>query len=258
MKLLTQVTALILPLVFALNASANETIEREYTIKDVREVRVSSGINLELTQGDTESLKLKTSAELFKYVRVDLTNDKLSLYVEKEFDDVFSWFNSDEVFFTLVVKNPELVDFSGGVDAKVGELHLPNLTVKTSGGTDADFANLDIKQITIEASGGSDVDVSRIISETVRVNVSGGSDFELKENGTTNLLIINASGGSDFKAKKLDSLNAEVIAGGASDVDVKASKTLKVNAGGASDVNYYGNPQVTSDVGGASDVTARQ
>ena len=116
MKLLTQVTALILPLVFALNASANETIEREYTIKDVREVRVSSGINLELTQGDTESLKLKTSAELFKYVRVDLTNDKLSLYVEKEFDDVFSWFNSDEVFFTLVVKNLELVDFSGGVD----------------------------------------------------------------------------------------------------------------------------------------------
>jgi hypothetical protein len=257
MKLLTRMTAIVLPLAFALNASANDAIEREYTINEVRKVRVSSGINLKLTQGDTESLKLQTSDELLKYVRVDLTNNTLSLNVEKKFSDASFWFNSDEVIFTLVVKNLELVDFSGGVDAKVGTLNLPSLAVKASGGTDADFANLNVKEITIEASGGSDVDVARITSETVRVNVSGGSDFELKESGTTQLLIVNASGGGDFKAKKLDSLNAEVIAGGASDVDVKASRTLKVNAGGASDVNYYGNPQVTSDIGGASDLNAR-
>ena len=258
MKLLTRVTAVVLPMIFALNTSANEIIEREYTIKDVNEVRVSSGINLVLTQGNTESLNLKTSAELLKYVRVDLTNNKLSLNVEKKFSEVSSWFNFDDVVFTLVVQNLELIDFSGGVDAKVGDLNLSELTVKTSGGSDADFTNLNVKEINIEASGGSDVDVAGITSETVRVNVSGGSDFELKDSGTTHRLFVNASGGSDFKAKKLDSLDVEVIAGGASDVDVKASKTLKVNAGGASDVNYYGNPQVTSDIGGASDVTARQ
>jgi hypothetical protein len=258
MKLLTRVTALIVPLLFVLNANAGGTIEQDYVIKDVREVRAGSGIKLELTQGNVESLKLKTSTEILEYVHVDLTNNTLSLSVRKEFSDVFSWFIWDEVVFTLVVKDLTLIDLSGGVDAKVGDLNLSSLTIKASGGTDADFAKLQAKEINIEASGGSDLEVSSITSEMVRVNVSGGSDFEIKNSGTTNILMITASGGSDCDAKKLDSLTAEVVAGGGSDVDVKASETLKVSAGGASDVNYYGNPQVTSDLGGASDLTARK
>ncbi len=258
MKLITQITTSIATLLLALNTSASERIERDYPIQDVLEVQVSSGIKLELTQGVTESLKLKTSADMLKQIHVDLTNNTLSLRVEKKLLDVTTWFNQGEVVFTLVVKNLKSMELSGGVDARIGNLSLVALSTKASGGTDVNFAQLNVKELSIEASGGSSVKVKNATSESVRLNVSGGSDFEFENSGTTNLLMINASGGSNCKAKKLDSITADVIAGGAADVDVRASRSLTVNAGGASDINYYGNPQVSSSIGGASNLTAKK
>jgi hypothetical protein len=258
MKLITQITAAVATLLLALNASASERIERDYAVKDVLEVEVTSGIKLELTQGETESLKLKTSADMLKQIHVDLTNNKLSLRVEKKLIDITTWFNQGEVVFTLALKNFHSMQLAGGVDARIGNLNLAALSIKASGGTDVNFAQLQVKELSIEASGGSDVEAASITSDTVRINVSGGSGFKLKDSGKTNLLNISASGGSGCKAKKLESITAEVIAGGGSDVDVQASRTLKVNAGGASDIHYYGNPQVNSSIGGASHLNAHQ
>ncbi|RYY76885.1 MAG: DUF2807 domain-containing protein [Gammaproteobacteria bacterium] len=258
MKLLIQIIAVALTFFVALTAIASERVEQEYVIKDVLEVQASSGVRLERIQGETESLKLKTSAELLKHVHVDLTDGKLTLTVEKKFSDPFSWMSKDDVVFSLAIKNLQLIGLSGGVDAKVGKITLPALTIKSSGGADSIFTNLNVKDLSIEASGGSDIKVDTLSSETVRLQISGGSDFNIRQKGTTNSLAINAGGGSNCNAKNLDSFNADVIAGGASDVEVNASKTLKVNAGGASDIDYYGNPQITSHINGASDLTAHK
>ncbi|MET0356008.1 MAG: DUF2807 domain-containing protein [Cellvibrio sp.] len=256
MKLFVHFIATLLTLLLVLDANASDFIEQDYTIKDVLEVKAGSGIKLEITQGSTESLKLKASAKLVKYVHVDLTNNTLRLSVDREFSDVSSWFSQGQVIFTLVVKDLQLLDLSGGVEANLGNFELAKLTVKNSGGTETKFSRLNVKELNIEASGGSDVSLRNLKSESARLKVSGGSEFDLEESGTTNTLAIDASGGSDCNAKNLASVSAEVEAGGGSDVDVRASTTLKVSAGGASDVNYYGKPQVTSTIGGASDLTA--
>jgi len=260
MKLLTHIkTAAMtaITLLLALNVSASEIVEHEYTVSDVLEVQVSSGIRLELTQGATESLKLKAPARMLKQIHVDLTNHKLRLSAEKDFVDLFTWLDGEEIVFTLVTKNLQLIDVSGGVEANIGNLKLDALTIKNSGGSESNFSSLDVKELKIETSGGADVSVKKITSDNLNINVSGGSDFELENAGTTNSLMINASGGSDCDAKNLSSVTAEVIAGGAADVDVRASKTLKVSAGGTSDIRYYGNPQVTSNIGGASTLSAK-
>ena len=258
MKLITQITASIATLLIALNTSASERIERDYAIKDVLEVQVSSGIKLELTQGDTESLKLKTSQDMLKQIHVDLTGNKLSLRVEKKLIDVSTWFSQGEVVFTLVLKNIRTMELTGGVDARIGNLNLDALAIKAFGGTDAIFSKLNVKQLSIEAAGGTDIKAAAINSETVSINVSGGAGFELKDSGTTNKLTINSTGGSECKAKKLESLNAEVTAVGGANVDVKATTSLKVTASGAAGVNYYGNPQITSDIKGASQLSAHK
>lgn len=257
MKLFVYLIVIASSFLLALGASASDIVERDYTVNNVLEVHAGSGIKLDLTQGSQETLRLKAPASLLKYIHVDLTDNKLRLSVEREFSNVSSWLNQGQIIFTLVVKDLQLLDLSGGVDATVGPLHSGKLTIKNSGGTESTFAGLHVKEINIEASGGSDISVRTLKSDSVRLNISGGSDFDLEDSGTTNLLTIDCSGGSDCNAKKLASNTAEVTAGGASDVDVNVSSRLNVRAGGASDVNYYGKPQVTSDIGGASDLTAK-
>src|SRR4051812_19026984 len=185
MKLLIQMALVLLPLALSSNANARNLIEQDYPVKDVREVHVSSGIKLKLTQGDTESLRLKAPAEMLKQIHVDLTNNTLRLSVEKKFSDISTWFTWDEVVFTLAVKNLHMLDLSGGVDADIGNLTLDTLKIKASGGSDSHFESLNAKEIDVEASGGSDVKIKTTASESVRLNVSGGSDFEVEDNGTT-------------------------------------------------------------------------
>ena len=240
----------------AVNARAEQLSEQTYDIRDVRELYAASGLALEITQGDTESLRVSASPNIMKRVHVDVTNHKLSLSVDNGLSHGFNWFGKSQVTFFIVIKDLAQLELSGGVEAKIGKLKLEKLIVKSSGGSEANFENLQIKDIFIDTSGGASVNLGVINSEKVKVQLSGGSEFNVNESGATNFLTIEAGGGSEYKAKKLLSQAAEVRAGGAAEVDLSVEKTLSVNAGGASSVNYHGKPSVISDIGGASELTA--
>jgi len=254
MKLISLASAIFASLLFSVVTKADDVVEQSYTIKDVLEVHASSGIKLELTQGDTESLNLKAPAKVFKQIHVDQTDHKLSLKIDT---NIFHLSGKEQIVFTLKVKNLQLLDLSGGVEANIGKLTLDKLIIKSSGGSEAEFANLQVKDLNIDTSGGAEVNLGTIKSEKVNLVLSGGSELDVKSSGSTNSLTINTGGGSECKAEKLSSETAEVVAGGASEIQVRASKTLKVTAGGASSVDYYGKPTVNSNVGGASDLSAK-
>jgi len=257
MKLISLASAVFASLLFSVGTNADDIVEQSYTIKDVLEVHASSGIKLELAQGDTESLTLKAPAKVFKQIHVDQTDQKLSLKIDTGINNIFHLSGKEQIIFTLKVKNLQLLDLSGGVEANIGKLTLDKLIIKSSGGSEAEFANLQIKDLNIDASGGAEVNLGTIKSEKLNLVLSGGSELDVKSSGSTNFLTINAGGGSECKAEKLSSETAEVIAGGASEIQVRASKTLKVSAGGASSVDYYGKPTVSSNVGGASELSAK-
>lgn len=254
MKLFIYMFITVLGFCVAASASAGQVAEQVYDINDVRELYAGSGLSLDISQGNTESLRVKASSAMLKRVHVDLTDHKLSLSVDHSLRDAFEWSNKNEVIVVLVVKNLNQLDLSGGVEAKIGKLNLEKLIVKNSGGSETDFENLQVKDISIDASGGASINVGVMNSEKVSVQLSGGSEFTIDDSSATNFLTIEAGGGSEYKAKELLSQAADVRAGGAAEVDLSVEKTLKVSAGGASSVNYYGKPRVISDIGGASEL----
>ena len=198
-------------------------------------INASSGVDVYLSQGSTESVEVEAEEESLKYLITEVDNN--NTLVIKMDDSWKRWFKEMEpVKVYVTFTNLDRIQLSGGTDVMgQGELEFENLQISSSGGSDIRL-NLRVNEL--------------------EVNSSGGADVVLKGNAA--YLKGSASGGSDIKAQELDTEVAEINSSGASDVHVKVSRALKASASGASDIVYYGNPkEVEISTSGASDITKR-
>jgi hypothetical protein len=197
-------------------------------------VKASSGVNVYLSQGSTESVEIGAEEEVFQYVIAEIDNNTLVIRIDNSSK---RWFKkTGEVNVYVSFTELENIQLSGGTDVMgEGMLEFDNLRVSASGGSDLRL-NLQVNELEVKCSGGADV-------------VLAGAAAYFKGN---------ASGGSDIKAKDLEAEVAEVSASGAADIHIRASRALTASASGASDIVYYGNPEkVNVQSSGASDITRR-
>lgn len=199
--------------------------EREVAGFDV--IKVSSGIDLYLTQGSQPSVTVKADENLMDHIITRVDGNTLYLEVKGSIRKATAM----DVFVTV---------------ESLSELH-------ASGGSDVYAEDgLKLKELKLFCSGGSDTKM-KIEAERLECNTSGGSDAVLS--GKVNTLSIEASGGSDFNGKQLEAVNCKVHASGASDAWVHATGEIEMEASGASDIHHTGNAKVVSSKSsGASDI----
>lgn len=198
-------------------------------------LKVSSGVNVYLSQGSTESVEIEAEEEAFPYIIAEVDKDHVLVLRMKNTSK--RWFkNMEPVNIYVSFIGLDNIQLSGGSDVYgQGELTFDKLRISSSGGADLRM-QLEADELEVSSSGGSDVVLSGVAAY-----------FK----GT-------ASGGSDIKARELEAEVAEVSASGAADVHVRATRELKASASGASDIVYYGNPEkVEVRESGASDITRR-
>ncbi len=223
-------------LIIAISASVlmAQEVERREKFSNFNAIAVSSGIDLYLTQSDTEQIVLKGSKVLMDKVEVSKTdNGVLTFEIEMTGWGNWSWGKESSVKAYVSFKTLNALMASGGSDVfGNGQFKLNNLSVKSSGGSDL---KLDV------------------LVNDLKIASSGGSDIYLK--GKASKLFLQASGGSDVKAFGL--IANEVISqtSGGSDVQLYAVNALRIAASGSSSVAYKGNPTKKSiSTSGASDV----
>lgn len=219
---------------FCANLLMAQETESIKNLNNFNKIVVSSGINLYISQANTEKIVLKGSKDVLSKVSVTKSKDGvLILQIDKSGWGNLTWGDNDQIRAYVSVKQLESLSVSGGSD------------VYSEG-------NLNLKDITIKASGGSDLKLS-LNANALKVTSSGGSDVALK--GTVKYLGIDASGGSDVDAFLLIADEVSLAASGGSDSKIFVKQTLKIVASGASDVSYKGNPPVKRiSASGASDV----
>ncbi|MEJ7557638.1 MAG: head GIN domain-containing protein [Pedobacter sp.] len=206
-------------LLYVLPAQSQQT--RLVSINSFQKVSVASGIDLYLTQGNTESIKVIAHEDLIN----DVIVEKAGTLLKIRYKDNISW--------SRIVK---------GQNIKAYVTFKTLTAISASGGSDIYGQNsLKAQTLNIAASGGSDIKLN-VTSQDLEVNTSGGSDVELK--GRAINMTVNISGGSDIDALELLVDYARVTASGGSDANVNVSKGLEANASGGSDVNYKGNASV--------------
>jgi hypothetical protein len=225
---------------FVLTAGAQKTINdpnaEVRSVGSFHAIRVSSGIDLYLSQGDEAVAVSAKDAATTKQIKVEVEDGVLKIG--------FDWkdrivFNSGKQLKAYVsYKTLDMLSASGGSDVLVdGTIKASNLNLNLSGGSDFK---------------------GRIDAQTLRIDASGGSDVTIS--GSTGTAKIDASGGSDVHGYELVADSCVADASGGSDIHVTVNKDLRAEASGGSDVYYKGNAtsiNVNKSGGGSVKKTGR-
>lgn len=210
--------------------------KKDRSVEGFSGLRVSSGINVYLTQGNSEKLTLDVKGLEEEDVKAEVKNGTLNLYIERR--GVMNWVNNRNTSVKAYVTFRALksIQASGGADV-TGQGHLT-------------FQDLDV-----QAGGGADVALD-LTASRLNVSASGGADAKLT--GRADLINAASSGGSDLDARNLTAKSGTASSSGGSDVYIRASDELSLKASGGSDIYYYGSARVlTKQKSGGSDISHR-
>jgi len=201
---------------FSSKAGESSAVTQERKAEPFHAIEVSTGIDLYLTQGESEKITVEASHDIIDNLKTKVENGVLKIYMEKKI--FWKWDITQKVYVTF--RDIDMLDASSGSDVE-------------SEGT------LQLKNMKIEASSGSDIKLT-LNADGIEVETSSGSDVSLE--GTVNTLEASASSGSDLKTGELKAKHCIVSASSGSDITVYAGESIKARASSGSDIRYLGNP----------------
>ncbi len=199
-------------------------------------IKISSGIDLYLTQSNEEGVAVSANEEKYRdNIKTVVENGVLKIYYDAGTNLHINWDNRKMKAY-VSVKNIDNLEASGGSDIYVqGTLQVADFKLQVSGGSDF-YGALEAANFSVSQSGGSDV----------------------KASGKAAMLSVEASGGSDFHGYDLNADNCTLDASGGSDMYITVNKELTIKASGGSDVSYKGSPVIKDmNVSGSSDVSKK-
>lgn len=209
--------------------------KKDRTVSGFTGLSVSSGIDVYLTQGNSEKLTFDVKGIDEEDVKSEVKNGTLRLYIARKGTN-WNWGRNTSVKAYLTFKQLTSLQASGGADVfGQGTLSFGTLNLDVSGGSDV---KLDLKADELNAS------------------ASGGADVTLQ--GTARTLNATGAGGADLDARKLIVEVGNANSSGGSDVYVNATRELSLKASGGSDIYYYGPAKVLDkSESGGSDITRK-
>ena len=187
-------------------------------------IEVSHGLDVYLTQSETESLAVQADENLHDIIITKIEGNILKIYADKKIK--YSATQKVMVNFKSISK----ISASSGSDIYgIGIITVENLMLESSSGGDMD---LDVKVNSLQCT------------------ASSGGDLKIK--GSANDLVAKASSGSDINARNLSTLTANAASSTGADILVNVSNELTATADSGGDIKYLGNPEKVNKTGSAS------
>ena len=225
--------------VFMLTTGLNATDsdwKKDRAVSGFTGLNVSSGIDVYLTQGNSEKITFDVKVVDEDKVKSVVENGTLKLYIDRKNGMNWNFGRGNYVKAYLTFKQLNNLQAGGGADV-FGQ------------------GTLSFKDLNLDASGGADVKLD-LKADELNVSASGGADAILQ--GSARTLNASGSGGADLDARKLTVEICNANSSGGSDVYVNASKELSMKASGGSDIYYYGSAKVlASSKSGGSDISRK-
>ena len=204
----------------------NGNVKKEQReVGSFRAISASSGLDVYLRQGDSESVTVEADENLMEHIITKVKGDELILKV----DGSIRRATKMDVYVTLV---------------DIKELHISSGSDVESNGT------IKVTELDISVSSGADAKLE-LHGQDISCSVSSGADAYLT--GKADFFYGKASSGSDLKAKGLTAIACKAKASSGGDVTVWAEESIEASASSGGDVNFYGGPEkvnVSSSSGG--------
>jgi len=191
-------------------------------------VSVSSGIDLYLTQKNSEEVVVEAESDELDKIITEVEGGILKIYIKEKSWLSINW-NNDPRKVYVSFKVLDKLDASAGSDVvSQSAMKLDKLDLDASSGSDVKL-ELDANEITAESSSGSDISLK----------------------GKSSVLFANASSGSDIDAGELQSKKCRANVSSGADIRVYVTEELDASASSGGDIAYSGNPK-TKDINESS------
>jgi len=178
-------------------------------------LRVSSGIDVYLKQGNNESITVEADENLQEYILTRVKDEMLHVYTEVNIRGA----ERKRVYVTMKEVNSVRTTSAGDV---IGET-----PVKSD-------------RLELSASSAGNIKLDIIASE-IKAHISSSGDITLT--GEADMLEADLSSAGDLKAFNLKVREADVSASSAGDAEINVSEKITAKASSAGDINYMGNPK---------------
>ena len=212
------------------NGNKNVITQERKINNDFNSIKVSTGLDLYITQSNNTSLTVEADENLHDIIITEVDNGVLKIYSEKNI-----WRAKARKVYVSVNDLEELRATSGADVYSENTLKVTSLKVVTTSGADA--------KISVNA-------------ENIETTATSGSD--LKISGTTINHTSKATSGSSIYAYGLKSQNTTARATSGADIDIHASESIDAKATSGGDVDFRGNPkQVNKKSSSGGSVSAK-
>lgn len=222
----------------ALSACGREAVEGSGTVKtETRHVTGFDRVALScpgdviVTQGEHESLTVRTDDNLLGYIKTEVEGGTLFISRTRE-GEKLALKPTESTRFTLTMK-----DITG-------------FAVSGSGNIDSQAVLTD--RMDVQISGSGDVSIGSLTAQRLDVAISGSGAVSVA--GEAEDQSVNISGSGEHHAGDLRSRSVRIAIGGSGDATVSASDKLDVVVSGSGSVRYRGTPQVTQVISGSGRV----
>jgi len=230
-----KIAILLLCLAATISVSAQRTrivkakgpvVTKERSVGEFTGIKVSTGIDVYLTQGSNTSLSVEAAENLHEYIKTEVRDGILHVFKKVRF-----------------------------VDSKVHKAHVTMNQIESLGTSSAGdiFGENTIKvgELKLSASSSGDIKVD-VDADKIFVDCSSSGDIVLS--GKADYLKASASSSGDLKAGELKVKEAKVRSSSSADITVNVSETLIASASSSGDIRYYGDPKLEKHVSSSGSV----
>lgn len=190
------------------------TVDRS-TSQKFTKIKVSTGLDLYLSQGTKNKVTLEADENLHDIIITEVNDGVLKIYSEKNIWQA----KARKVYVT--VKNLEGLTATSGSDVYTEDV-------------------LKVETIKVSATSGADIRIA-LDADTVETSATSGSDIRIS--GTANNHTSRANSGASIEAYKLISKNATVNVSSGADINIYASESINAKASSGGDIDFKGNPR---------------
>lgn len=203
-------------------------------------VSVSSGIKVNFTQGNNQSVVVETEANMLQYVSTEVENGILVITVKnKEKKNL----NFNKLLVTVEAPRLSSVKVSSGsLLTTLNTINEADFTAEISSGANLN-ADLNIKNKTsVDISSGSSM---RMDVNTRDFEFEGSSGSMATVNGIADNTSIKVSSAAACNAQNLVSKNVIAQASSGANIKIHATDTLVSSASSGASIRYKGNPKMS-------------
>jgi hypothetical protein len=193
----------------------NKVVAKERKTDSFTGIKVSSGIDVYLKQGNNEAVSVEADENLHEYIITEVRGDILNIYSEYNIRDA----ERKRVYVTIKEVN----------------------SVRTTSAGDV-FGETPVKSDRLQLSASSAGEIKlEVNAKDIDIDISSSGDITVS--GETDMLKADLSSAGDLNAYDLKAREAEVSVSSAGDADVYVTERITARASSAGDINYKGDPK---------------